>query len=76
METVNVDFNNTDSSGRIRLNTVGALESIRNKSIDLIEGKQVELDDEDGLRNIGILKFSKEEYIWVAEIEWGKFIYY
>jgi hypothetical protein len=71
-----VDFNNADKLGRIRLNTLGALRCIREKNIDLFEGKQVKLDDEDSLTNTGILKFSKEENIWVAEIDQETFIHY
>jgi hypothetical protein len=76
METINVVFNNADIHGRVRLNTVGALASIDEKSIELIEGKQVELDDDDSLKNVGTLKFSEEENIWVAEIEWKHFTHY
>jgi hypothetical protein len=75
METINVDFNNADSHGRVRLNKAGAIESISEKNIELVEGKQVELHDEDSLRNVGTLKFSKEENIWVAEIDWKNFIH-
>jgi hypothetical protein len=55
METIIVDFNNADSYSRIRLNTIGAFESIKEKNIELIEGKQVQLDDEDSLKNIDTL---------------------
>jgi hypothetical protein len=32
METINVDFNNADIHGRVRLNTAGALASISEKN--------------------------------------------
>ena len=76
MDKICVDFQNADKHGRIRLNTVGSFQSIRENRIELIEGKQVELDDEEGLKNLGVLKFSKEENVWVAEIDWEKFIHY
>jgi hypothetical protein len=76
MEIIEVDFNNADASGRIRLNTDGAIESIKERSIELVEGKQVELDDEDSLKNTGTLRFSKSEDIWVAEIDWKTFIHH
>jgi hypothetical protein len=50
-ETIIVDFNNADSLGRVRLTTAGALQSINEKRIELIEGKQVKLDNDDGLTN-------------------------
>jgi len=64
-ETIIVDFNNADSLGRVRLTTAGALQSINEKRIELIEGKQVKLDNDDGLTNI-----------WVAEIDWNNFTHY
>ena len=76
METIFADFNNLDSWGRVRLITTGSLESIQPDSIELIEGKQVQLDDEDGLRNIGTLYFSKDENIWVAKLSPDNYIEY
>jgi hypothetical protein len=76
METIFVDFNNADTYGRVRLNTIGTFESIKEKNIELIESKQVQLDDEDSLRNIGTFTFSETENIWVAEIDWKNFIHY
>lgn len=76
METITVDFNNTDIYGRIRLNTAGALAIINQRNIEFAEGTQVELNDEDSLRKVGTLKFSKEENIWVVEIDRKGFIHY
>jgi hypothetical protein len=76
LETIFADFNNTDICGRVRLSVTGATQNIKRKNIDMIEGKAVMLDDGDGLKIIGILKFSKEENIWVAEIDRERFINY
>ena len=76
MKTIIVDFKNTDPDGRIKLNTAGSLICIKEKGIELIEGKRVRLDDEERLRNTGTLTFSKEENIWVATIEPDSFIHY
>jgi len=76
METIIVDFNNLDNCGQVRLNTTGALKSIHENSIELIEGKRVQLDDTEGLKNIGPLHFSKDENIWVVKISAENFIEY
>ena len=68
--TVFADFNNADKKGRVRLNTFGSTEDIKIKSIEFKEGLQVVLDDNDGLTTIGHIKYSDEENIWVAEIDW------
>jgi hypothetical protein len=64
------DFQNADKSGRIRLNVNGAIRDIQKLNIESREGMQIILDDEEGLSAIGEIKFSKEENIWVAEINW------
>lgn len=56
-----------------KINTVGSIRDIQLKEIDLIEGKQVLLDDEDEFRIVGVLKYSHHEKIWVAEINWNDF---
>ncbi len=65
-----VDFNNSDPNGRVRLNTNGTFEDIERMKIQLKEGMQIRLDDNDGLTTVGRLKYSTEENIWVAEINW------
>jgi len=67
-----VDFNNADEQGRVRLNTSGTLEDLRNKKIELNDGIEILLDDSDGLVTTGTIQFSKEENIWVALIDWDK----
>jgi len=68
-----VDFNNADIHGRIRLNSKGTLEDIKNAKIVLHNNMKVTLDDSDGLRVLGYIEFSIEEKIWVAKINWNEF---
>jgi len=68
-----VDFNNSDSKGRVRLNTKGSFDDIQRDNIQLKEGLKILLDDGDGLVTSGIVQFSDEENIWVAEIDWNSF---
>ena len=67
------DFNNVDKNGKVRLNTSGSLKDIQRLQIDLKEGMEILLDDQDGLVTMGQLGYSEEEKIWVAEINWDKF---
>jgi hypothetical protein len=64
------DFNNADQQGRVRLNTNGTFEDIKKLGLELKEGIEVLLDDNDSLTTIGKIKYSDEEKIWVAEISW------
>jgi hypothetical protein len=64
------DFNNADEHGRVRLNTTGTFEDIQRMKINLEEGMQIFLDDYDSLIAIGRVKYSNEENVWVAEINW------
>ena len=66
------DFNNTDSKRRIRLITRGTLEDLERETIKLESGLKILLDDNDGLTALGIVQFSEDEKIWVAEINWDK----
>ncbi len=65
-----VDFNNADRYGRVRLNTNGTFADIKELNLELKEGMRVSLDDNDSLTTIGEVKYSDEEKIWVAEINW------
>ena len=67
-----VDFNNADNKGRVRLNTNGTLEDLKNQQIKLYDGIEILLDDGDGLATVGTVKFSEEENIWVASVNWDK----
>ena len=64
------DFQNSDPKGRVRLNTIGTLNDLRDKGVVLKPGLKVLLDDDDELKTPGTIVFSNEENIWVAEIDW------
>ena len=64
------DFNNADRQGRVRLNTNGTFADIKKLKLELKEGMQVLLHDDDCLETVGQLKYSDEENIWVAELNW------
>jgi hypothetical protein len=66
------DFNNADSRGRIRLNTEGTFRDLQEMGIKLEEGIEVLLDDDEGIVTLGVVSFSEDEQIWVAEINWKK----
>ena len=66
------DFNNADQHGRIRLNTSGTFADIKKLNLELKEGMQAFLDDEDSLTTFGHIKYSNEEQIWVAVINWNE----
>jgi hypothetical protein len=66
------DFHNADIKGRVRLNTNGTLDDLKNKNIKLEPGLEILLDDDDGLSVKGIIQFSEEEKMWVAEIDWDQ----
>jgi hypothetical protein len=68
------DFNNADTSGRVRLNTNGSLGDIHKLADNFKENIYVLLDDEDSLQIFGRVKYSDDEKIWVAEIDWTNFI--
>lgn len=68
------DFQNSDPCGRVRLNTKGALEAIHELGENFKENIFVLLDDGEELYIFGLVKFSAEENIWVAEINWDNFI--
>jgi hypothetical protein len=44
---INVDFNNCDREGRVRLTTVGAIQSLNESQITLRNGLEVELTSGD-----------------------------
>lgn len=67
------DFNNADEGGRVRLNCNGTIEDIQRLEIELKEGMQMILYDDEALKTIGIVKYSEKESIWVAEINRDNF---
>jgi hypothetical protein len=63
------DFHNTDTKGRLRLNCIGTTTDLNRLKIKLWDGQPLTLYSED-LEVDGIVKYSEEENIWVAVIDW------
>lgn len=68
--TIHADFNNADSSGRLRLNCIGTIEDLARQGVQLREGLQLTLHDEE-LEADGEAHFSSEEQVWVALVQWS-----
>ncbi len=64
------DFQNADRLGRLRLNCVGTVQDLSAQGIQLKDGQEVLLYQED-LQVEGTVRYSEEEKIWVAEIDWN-----
>ena len=71
MSSVYVDFHNTDSAGRVRLNTVGSIEDLSRQGIILRDGLAVRLYCEEFEVN-GTVEFSGEEHVWTARFNWDE----
>lgn len=69
MPSIDVDFNNCDREGRVRLNTVGAIRSLNESQITLRNGLELELTSGDFLPIKGIVENSESERIWVAQFD-------
>ena len=77
---VYADFHNSDSKGRLRLNSAGTLQDLARQGIQLSEGLILHLYSDDGdsqsrvdgLRAVGTVQYSTDEGLWVAAIDWGK----
>ena len=63
------DFHNADAQGRVRLNCVGTVEDLACQKIVLKEGQSLILYSED-LEVEGVVRYSPEENLWVAVIDW------
>src|SRR5437870_13888974 len=80
MPHVYADFQNADSSGRVRLNCAGTIDDLSRQQIELREGLGVVLYSDDAdekghparLIAKGTVAFSQEEQCWVAAIDWQK----
>lgn len=70
LPNIYADFHNADELGRVRLNCAGTLEDLESKRISLQEGLVVWLFDGEELGTRGVCRFSAEEMIWVAVIDW------
>ena len=64
------DFNNADEQGCLRLNCIGTIDDLASQNIELKDGQSLTFYSED-LEVDGILKYSPEENIWVAVIDWN-----
>jgi hypothetical protein len=69
MASIEVDFNNCDQQGRVRLNTVGAIRSLNASQVMLRNGLEVELTSGDFFPIKGIVEYSDSESIWVARFD-------
>ncbi len=67
--TIRADFENTDIHGRIRLNTLEAVDDIRRLGVALDDGVELNLVDDDRSA-VGIVSFAEHEAVWVAEVDW------
>lgn len=64
------DFHNADVEGRLRLNCIGTIEDLARQNIQLQDGQLLTLYSE-YLEVQGVVKYSSNENIWVAAIEWN-----
>jgi len=69
-----VDFHNADQYGNVRLNCAGTQKDLQEQEIELSEGLQLILYDEE-LEVEGIVVYSEIENDWVAQIDWSLLIY-
>lgn len=63
------DFQNADPNGNIRLNTQGTKDDLALLNVALEPEMEVLVSDGE-LEAQGIVKYSDEENIWVAQIDW------
>lgn len=71
--SVYADFHNADPSGRVRLNLHGTAQDLKALSMELCDGLRLTLSDGE-LSVEGVVRFSGEEQIWVAEIDWNEIV--
>jgi hypothetical protein len=69
MPSIEVDFNNCDQEGRVRLNTIGAIRSLNESQVTLRNKLEVELTSGDFFPIKGIVEYSDSERIWVARFD-------
>lgn len=65
------DFHNADAQGRLRLNCTGTIEDLARQKIWLQDAQELTLYSED-LEVDGIVRYSTEENVWVAVINWDE----
>jgi hypothetical protein len=64
------DFHNADTQGRLRLNCIGTVQDLARQQVSLCDGQWLRLYSED-LEVDGVVRFSAEENLWVADIDWN-----
>ncbi len=64
------DFHNADAQGRLRLNCIGTAEDLARQQIALQDGQSLTFYSED-LEVDGLVRYSLEEKVWVALIDWN-----
>lgn len=65
-----VDFHNADAKGRLRLNCTGTLKDLNCQKITLHNNQRLVFYSEE-LEVDGIVRYSYEENLWVAVIDWN-----
>jgi hypothetical protein len=68
LDLIYADFDNRDSSGRLRLNTNGTFRDLKDKNIQLVRNMTLQVSDGELIVE-GIVDFSNTEDIWVIEID-------
>jgi len=68
--SVYADFQNADPQGRVRLTVIGTIESLARSGLRLTDGLCATIHDEE-LEADGVVRYSADEHIWVAEIDWN-----
>lgn len=66
------DFHGADLSGRVRLIAQGTFDDLARLKLTLHDGMELILHDDEEFQMRGIVRYSKEERIWVAEVDWTK----
>lgn len=64
------DFHNADARGRLRLNCIGTVEDLAQQHVVLQDGLRLMVYSED-LEVEGVVRYSTEENLWVAVIDWN-----
>jgi hypothetical protein len=55
----------------LRLNCIGTIEDLARQQIELVNGQLLTIYSED-LEADGVVKFSEDEKMWVAAIDWNQ----
>lgn len=63
------DFHNADVKGRVRLNCAGTIADIERHGIELQNGQSLTVYSEE-LEVEGVVRYSEEEKLWTAVIDW------